>query len=237
VCDDPLPFRGAPPTRDQCVLGQSVGFSPGSWRERLPSSDFWPPELDVLPPGPEDRPLLDRRMVFRIAERATQPLGAIQALVAVAVWGTGTRGLGRARRLRVFDGNTDEIGHRLATAVRVLDIDGPVKAYEYLHGDGINQVRHLGPSFGTKFLYFAGYDRALAGHRPLILDRYVALALTRLCSVCLPGVGWNVAQYAHYLECAHKWADTWETNPDVIERILFSVGKADLLVVRAFTGA
>jgi len=28
----------------------------------------------------------------------------------------------------------------------------------------------------------------------------------------------------------------WRTSPDVIERILFSVGKADPLVVRVFTG-
>jgi hypothetical protein len=235
VCDDPLPFRGTPPDRDQAVLGQAVPFSPDSWRDRLPRPDLWPPELDALPPGPGRWPRLDRRTVFRVAERAADPPGAMQALVAAAVWGTGTQGLGRARRLRVLDGDTDQTGIRLAAAVRILNDDGPVKAYEYLHADGRNQVRHLGPSFGTKFLYFTGYDHALGTQQPLILDRYVALALNRLCDAVWPAVGWSASQYADYLDRAHKWASAWETSPDVIERVLFSVGKSDPLAVRAFT--
>lgn len=233
--DDLLPFRGTPPDRNQAVLGQAVPFSPDSWRGQLPLRDMWPTELDALPPGPRRWPRLDRRTVFRVAERAAQPPGAIQALVAAAVWGTGAQGLGRARRLRVFDGDTDQIGIRLAAAVRILNDGGPMKAYEYLHADGRNCVRHLGPSFGTKFLYFAGYDHALGVQRPLILDRYVALALNRLCSVGWPAASWSASQYADYLDLAHKWASAWDTSPDVIERVLFSVGKSDPLAVRAFT--
>jgi hypothetical protein len=188
-----------------------VPFSPDSWRDRLPRRDLWPPELDGLPsPGPGRWPRLDRRTVFQVAERAAQPLGATQALVAAAVWGTGTQGLGRARRLRVFGNDADEIGARLTGAVRILHDDGPVKAYEYLHGDGGNRVSHLGPSFGTKFLYFAGYGRARGSRQPLILDQYVARALTRLCGVGWPAAGWSTSQYADYLDRAYKWASAWE---------------------------
>jgi len=210
-----------------------VRFSPDSWRDRLPRRDVWPPELDALPTGPGRWSRLDRRTVFRIAERAAQPLGAMQTLVAATVWGTGTQGLGRARRLRVFDGDTDQIGIRLAAAVGILKDDGPVKAYEYLHADGRNHVKYLGPSFGTKFLYFAGYDHAPGAQPPLILDRYVALALTCLSGVGWPAGGWSASQYADYLDRAHKWASAWHTSPDVIERVLFSVGKSDSLAVRA----
>jgi Putative 8-oxoguanine DNA glycosylase OGG-like protein len=237
VVDDPMPFRGPPPSRDQWVLGQSVPFSPDKWRDQLPSCDLWPPELDGLSScGPGRWPRVDRRTVFRVGERAAQPLGAAQTLVAAAVWGTGTQGFGRARRLRVFDGNADEVGSRLAAAVRIMGDDGAVKAYGYLHGDGRNLIRHLGPSFGTKFLYFAGYDRASGGRRPLILDQYVALAVCRLCGVSWPATGWSTRQYADYLDRAHGWAGAWHTSPDVIERVLFSAGKADPLVLRAFTG-
>ena len=235
MCDDLLPFRGTPPDRDQWVLGQAVAFSPDSWRDRLPRRDLWPPELDGLPPGPGRWPRLDRRTVFRIAGRAAQPSGALQAMVAAAVWGTGTQGFGRTRRLRAFGGDTDQVGARLAAAVRILEDDGPVKAYQYLHGEGRNLVGHLGPSFGTKFLYFAGYDRVPGSRRPPILDRYVAAALSRLCGTGWPAAGWSVRQYAGYLDVAHQWASAWGTSPDVIERVLFSVGKADPLVVRAFT--
>jgi len=77
---------------------------------------------------------------------------------------------------------------------------------------------------------------AAAGSRqPLILDQYVALALTRLCGVGWPAAGWSTSQYADYLDRAYKWASAWDTSTEVIERVLFSVGKADALVVRAFT--
>ena len=143
---------------------------------------------------------------------------------------------GAPGRLRVFDGDTEQIGIRLAATVRILNDDGPVKAYEYLHADGRNHVRHLGPSFGTKFLYFAGYDHAPGARQPLILDRYVALALNRLCGAGFRQLpGWTASQYADYLDRAHKWASAWDTSQDVIERVLFSVGKSDPLAVRALT--
>jgi hypothetical protein len=237
VLDDPLPFGGPPPGRDQWVLGQSFPFSPNKWRDQLPRRDLWPPELDgLLASGPGRWPRVDRRAVFRVGERAAEPLGAARTLVAADVWGTGTRGLGRVRRLRVFDHDADEVGDRLAAAVRILGADGPVKAYAYLHGDNRNLIRHLGPSFGTKFLYFAGYDSVPGGRQPLILDQYVALALNQMCGLSWPTLGWSTQQYAEYLNLAHSWASEWHTSPDVIERVLFSVGKADPLVVRVLTG-
>jgi hypothetical protein len=64
----------------------------------------------------------------------------MQTLVAAAIWGTGTRGFGPGRRLRVFASNVDEAGARLAEAVQILGDDGPVMAYEYLHGKHGNRM-------------------------------------------------------------------------------------------------
>ena len=111
----------------------------------------------------------------------------------------------------------------LATAAQRARADGPLAGYSYLHGEAGNRIKHLGAAFGTKFLYFSGYDRCHGDRQPLILDENVATALSRLCGLTAP-------QYAEYLSLAHHWAQTGNT-PDVIERVLFSIGKASPLVI------
>ena len=59
-------------------------------------------------------PMVDRRTVFQVAERAAEPLGAAQTLVAASVWGSGTGGYARHRTLRVFENDGAEVGDRLA---------------------------------------------------------------------------------------------------------------------------
>lgn len=202
----------------------------------LPDPALWSPELDELPEADDGRRVIDRQAVFRIAKRAADPLGAAQTLVAAVIWGTGSVARGRIRRVRVFEQPIDVIGGHLATAVQMLGSQGASEAYAYLHGHSKNLVKHLGPSFGTKILYFCGYESSVAGLRPLILDRYVALALNRLGGLSWPEEGFTVSNYEEYLYLGQAWASTWHTDPDVIERVLFSVGKASPLVVSVFTG-
>jgi hypothetical protein len=238
IGNPPLPFRGAPPDRDAWVLAQDFRFNAQKWRDDLPDPDLWPPELDVAP----DRDgwhHVDRRTVFEIGERATEPLGAAQTLIAADVWGTGTRARGRSRCLQVFRQSTEIVGNGLAAAAHKLRADGPLAAYAYLYGDSGKRIKYLGPSFGTKFLYFSGYGRYDGDQQPLILDDNVAAALNRLCGLDLPTYDWSASQYAEYLIIAHAWARAWGTTPDVIERILFSVGKvgkAYPLVISILTG-
>jgi hypothetical protein len=121
--------------------------------------------------------------------------------------------------------------------VEVLRSDGAVEAYNYLHGHRGNIIKHLGPAFGTKPLYFCGYDVTTVGVKPLILDSYVATAINRLCGSDWPDAGFSVSQYCQYLELADRWATAWAASPDVIERVLFSIGKAPALAVRALSGS
>jgi hypothetical protein len=151
------------------------------------------------------------------------------------VWGTGTAARERTRRLRVFANSSDEVCDRLASAISVLRSNGAVAAYRCLHGDG-GSIRYLGPSFGTKFLYFCGYDSAYGPLKPLILDRYVAGALNRLCGFEWPDSAFSVSQYEQYLELVHAWATVWSTSPDVIERVLFSIGQAPALAIASLSG-
>lgn len=201
---------------------------------------MWPPELDAAPESDrEGQQIVDRRTVLGIGKRATEPLGAVQTLVAAGVWGTGTSARGRYRRRLALIQGVDVVGNLLATAVQKLRADDPQMAYAYLHGHGRNRINNLGASFGTKFLYFSGYGRCGGDQQPLILDVNVAIALNRLCGVDWPLASWSTSQYAQYLSIAHGWAKEWGTSPDVIERVLFSVGKVSKtspLVISVFTG-
>jgi hypothetical protein len=137
----------------------------------------------------------------------------------------------------MFEQLSQEACDQLALVLNILRSEGAVAAYAYLHGDNGNIIKHLGPSFGTKFLYFCGYDSAEGEFKPLILDGYVVLALNRLSDLNLPTAGVTVSQYRQYLELADMWARIWCTSPDVVERALFSIGKAPRLAVSVLSGA
>lgn len=231
-----LPFRGAPPHRATWLLAQAANFDPARWKRLLPDPAWWPPEMDNCP-WRTQRPIwpyLDRATVLRIGEGATEPVGAARTYVAAAAWGSDTKARTVQRRAKVLA--AERLGERLADAVPLMQSAGPVVAYDALHGNG-NVIRDLGPSFGTKVLYFAGYDRSAGDRQPLILDRYVAIALNRLCGFTWAENNWPTSNYEQYLDIAHSWASEWgNTTPDVIERCLFSVGKAPRLAVGALTG-
>lgn len=246
VADYSLPFRGAPPSRDKSVLDQWSNFDPGRWQALLDDAGLWPPELTECPHGSTGRkwPYVTRRVVFEVAKRATEPRGAAQTYVAAAVWGSGTSPLEVARRGRALASSaaaltSGTVGERLAKAVAVLldPSGGPVAAYDALHGLGEFRVAGIGPSYGTKVLYFAGFDRVEGHLQPLILDKNVVAALNRLCAVGWASTGWPTVQYRQYLDLAHRWADEWGTpHSDVVERTLFAVGQASTLAVSALSG-
>ncbi len=233
VTQPKLPFRGAPPARDTYVLGQAAPFPAARWKELLPDPAWWPEELDACPRG-HKWPLLDRRTVFTIAQRAGDPLGAVQTLVASCVWGTGTSAQSVTRVARTL--GQQDLPQRLVDVVTALSVGGAADAFDLLHGHG-NVIAGLGPSFGTKFLYFAGFGRGLGEHQPLILDDRVALAVRRLSGVSWPYNRRDRSVYTDYLALAQRWAVEWGAEePDVVERCLFSVGYAPSLAVAVLTG-
>jgi hypothetical protein len=236
----PFPFRGPPPDRDRDVLGQWAYFNAQKWQERLVNPRLWPRELDLCPLGTRSdgsqQQFVTRADVFHIVRHSTTPMSTAKAYVALAVWGSGMSGWSSFRTLRPFnDFKQSErwIGGRLRSAVRVLlsPSGGPVAAYDALHGNRQCAVQGLGPAYGTKVLYFMGYDDTSESSQPLILDQYVSIAINRLCGTEWPSGDWTVEQYADYIDLAHRWAKTWGTEPDVVERVLFAVGKSDPLAI------
>jgi hypothetical protein len=170
----------------------------------------------------------------------------VQLLVAAIVWGVGNSVQGRRRHLKFLEQpaanhSLAKLGRRLVSAVELARSESPISAYAALHGcesgEGSLNVPHLGPSYGTKLLYFSSYSSSLESATPaLILDQRVATALSWLTGAAWERQpeGWSAARYEEYLRLASNWAGQWPTEPDCVERVLFAIGKSQELAVRSF---
>jgi hypothetical protein len=101
----------------------------------------------------------------------------------------------------------------------------PEHAFAILRPDRTNAIKSLGPSFFTKFLYFAGGGDP--AHPCLILDRRVATSLRDECGWdSLHRFGpWPSETYRRYCELLNRWAVAYRCAPDELERTLFRGAK------------
>jgi hypothetical protein len=196
-----------------------------SWRERGS-----PPQPGI--PWPRDRwledfpsfrdlvrrlpPTLDREAVAAVARRASSSdRAALDALVAVMAWGHGDRPYAQFRGLVLM--RQPRIASKLQAVASELDAKGAIAGYRLLMGDA--QINGLGPSFGTKFLYFAQdpADRP----RALIHDRVIGTWLVNVAGLPLKSEPSSVDRYAGYLRQMHAWADELACEPDEVEMCIF----------------
>lgn len=220
----PLLPTGTPFPDRREVLGQAVPFDRARWLPLLPDSTWWPAELDGCPTV-AGRPRVSRATVFGIARRSDTVEGRRHLLTATLVWGTGTKARSVARRARIFQKpSAEDIDTRLENALTTLREQGAVAAYFAFNND--QWIKHLGPAFFTKVLYFAGYEHPVGPWRPLILDSVVARALRSAdTDVKWPGGGWTTPRYERYLSLAHDHAHQAGVLPDQVEAALFRRGK------------
>ncbi|GBQ02384.1 hypothetical protein SSP531S_38430 [Streptomyces spongiicola] len=218
-----MPTMTSVPDRDE-VFGQAIPFYRARWLPLLPGPDWWPAELDACPTV-AGRPRVDRTTVFGIARRSGTVEGRRHLLTASLVWGTGTRARSVARCARVFaESPPQEIDEHLDVALGLLREEGAVAAY-YAFNNG-HHIRFLGPAFFTKVLYFAGHEQRAGARRPLILDRFVSLALRAAdTGEKWPPGGWTTPRYGRYLSFAHDHARRAGVLPDQMEAALFARGK------------
>ncbi|MEU6370334.1 hypothetical protein ABZ876_32590 [Streptomyces sp. NPDC046931] len=169
-----------------------------------------------------------------------------EALVATYVWGkgkSGSPGGSGPTTLHKILAAEDLLDKALDDAVTVLSRHGAVASYEGLRG----RIPGFGPSFFTKFLYFAGKTvKPANGPEPLILDRVLARRLRSLAHAVGRETGhdpdgavaawvwrdqdWSPHRYKIYLSfmhaAAHQPAATegWpsDASPDLLEYALFS---------------
>lgn len=184
----------------------------------------WPRSrwLDAFP---DQRPLFERlpdRLARADVRRACTAAGldgaaAEQAFLAVMAWGYGNVGYGPWRTQRVFRENAT-IAASLASATATLAAEGAIAAYGQLAGP--HRLSGLGPSFGTKYLYFCPQHDQV---RPaLILDRLVAQWLRDYTDVRVNEAIWSVRSYQRYVEQLWQWADVLNVPADVLEECIFT---------------
>lgn len=166
-------------------------------------------------------PTISRGDLFALAEAATlDGAGALRLLWNTLAWGTGTRTRHGRNRIRAIAADADGFGALLATAARKARTE-PEAAYNLLRpGDRANAISYLGPSFFTKYLYFAGAGNP--AHPCHILDERVARSLQHAGWSSLPDQFWSASAYRRYNELLHRWStEVGAPRSDVIERWLF----------------
>ncbi|RZU46506.1 hypothetical protein EV284_1187 [Streptomyces sp. BK022] len=225
---------------DNTPGAHTVPYAPGRWAQITP----WPPAL-ASPSGAGDA-AVSRAQVTSIVEDALRREAFTEALVATYVWGKGKSGSpggsGPATLRTIL--TADSLEAVLASAVTALSEHSAQAAYAALRG----RVPQLGPSFFTKFLYFAGKTVPPAnGPQPLILDRVLAHRMRSLASTVGRETGhdpdgsmarwvwrdqdWSPHRYQVYLSFMHAAAhqaastDGWpsDASPDLLEYALFNI--------------
>ncbi|MFE4651519.1 hypothetical protein [Streptomyces sp. NPDC056707] len=223
-------FDGVPPDRATYVLGQAIPFNPQQWKKRLGSwpAWVWPDVLDQCPVQ-GGWPVVDRRTVFGMAQDLGTAEGRFHLLLATLVWGTGTKAINVARRAAIFENEMSWVDQRLEAAVHLLRDGDLLAAYQVLNAPG-KTISHFATAYFTKFLYFAGWEHA-GEDKPLIMDSNIVKALRKIEDPEAPGAVWpdhirqHSSVYLAYVRAAQRWAALHGTEPDVVERRLFQLGK------------
>lgn len=219
----------------------TVRYTPSRWAQITP----WPSALASASSTGDAG--VSRAQVTSIVADTVRREAFREALVATYVWGKGKRGTPRGsgpatlQRILAVEG----LDAALALAVTVLGEHGSRQAYAALH----QRIPELGPSFFTKFLYFAGAALQPAPNlRLLILDRVLSLRMRSLAAAVGRETGhdpdgsvaawvwadwnWSPHRYEVYLSFMHAAArqlastGAWPPGaaPDLLECALFSSG-------------
>ncbi|MEV0539705.1 hypothetical protein [Nocardia salmonicida] len=172
------------------------------------------------------RAKITRGDVFRLAGTIEDsPEDRLRLLWHALAWGAGGHVRLVHKRMDAVARDRSRIALRLGAAAAASRTD-PRRAFDILYPDNTSLVPYLGPSFFTKFLYFAG--AGALDHPCLILDARVAGALKRAGCTSLSARGpWPSETYARYCGLLTRWATTVGSSgirPDLIERWLFDEG-------------
>lgn len=167
--------------------------------------------LEALP----DR--LDRSIVRQLVlEKPRTARGMFEAMLIVYAWGWSTTPVGVTRARSTVGARVKQLGSALLAAREAMQTGGPRDGYAALRGP--HRIAGLGPSFGSKFLYFVSPE----DRRALILDQLVADWLAREASLSLSATRWSVRTYEAYLSTMNRWSSGLGIPGHQLEEIVFT---------------
>ena len=185
-----------------------AGWQRDRWLAAMPG---YVPLLRELPD------VMDRSCVRQaVLSRPMTADGMFEAMVIVYAWGWATTPVGVPRAQRTLSFGVERLGSALLASREAMLTRGPLAGYAALAGP--HRVPGLGPSFGSKFLYFASPD----GGRALILDEVVASWLTREAALTLSVGLWSRTTYSTYMTSMHAWASRVGIADHLLEELLFT---------------
>jgi hypothetical protein len=207
LSDVPIPdavSASLPPGRDT-VLEQYMTVDSDRWRRELAKRQL-PAPTGLL--GQHGLIQISRKDLFTTADMAPTPERAIQLLYASLAWGLGISGPYMTQRLNGVARHPDRAADLLVKAWRhVREGADPQTCYEDLITPrGAGRIHGNGPSFATKFLYFANGTKTST--RCVILDLVVAQQLRDLGVWPRVSISaWRSNTYARYCDLMTRWAD------------------------------
>lgn len=218
-------------SRQDCVLDQGFTLR----------ADWWSTPLAGVPGGPvrnddgtTGRGRISRNGVFALAgEAAEDETGhaAFRLLWHSLHWGTGDSNRGNRIRIASVIENPHHTGTQLRLAA-IASREDPDVAFRILKPGLRSSIKHLGPGFFTKYLYFAGGGSA--DHPSLIVDSRVLRTLSNHLSgrPFAHLFSYGAGTYQRALEALNGWADSASADlgrsvaADEVERWAFGVGGA-----------
>ncbi|MCT1415190.1 8-oxoguanine DNA glycosylase OGG fold protein [Corynebacterium sanguinis] len=202
----------------EIVWGQMETFRPEWWVKSWPSNLPLPHFL-----ARDDRFLsVSRQRLFELGESVETEAEAVSFYVAVCSWGAGMSAQQTQRCLRPL--HQPDAPAKLLQGLKAAALNSADDAYFEFRNYSRSRIKHLGPAFFTKLLYFASGRPSPAQNRhPLILDRRVADAIGWANTS-----GWLTAEYSRYLDIIEQVHGQWRPDlpTDVIEYTLFQAGRS-----------
>jgi hypothetical protein len=143
--------------------------------------------------------------------------------LAAMVWGFGTTGFGAWRTGQMIA--TPGFSTSLTDIINTVRRDGAEVGFATLTSSGQSRIRRLGPSYGTKLLFFAG-DGYPHRPQPVVYDELVARALDDIAPGHWPPSPLHLTprRYAEYCAWVEGTANELGVQPPDIEYALFVHG-------------
>lgn len=161
-----------------------------------------------------------RNELFDLGQNLKTDADVLNFYVAVCSWGSGNKARSIARVVKPL--HQPEAVSRIRSALETTIREGAVEGYSAFNNTNKSRVKHLGPAFFTKLMYFSQGAPVGDSDHALILDKRVAQALGMDKTA-----GWSTATYEQFLKQARELRAEWMPNSplDAVEYQLFTNGK------------